>query len=54
MSGAMMAPALSSISAALGTSPEDANLALYIFILAFAFGPLVLEPCTEIVGRKPV
>ncbi|PSK56056.1 hypothetical protein B9Z65_4934 [Elsinoe australis] len=54
MPGAMMAPALSSISAALGTSPEDANLALSIFILTSAFGPLVLAPCTEIVERKPV
>ncbi|KAF4553942.1 Efflux pump vrtL-like protein 2 [Elsinoe fawcettii] len=54
MSGAMMAPALSAISLALGTSPEDANLALSIYILAFAFGPLVLAPCTEIVARKPV
>ncbi|KAF2139773.1 uncharacterized protein K452DRAFT_300277 [Aplosporella prunicola CBS 121167] len=54
MSGAMMAPALGDISASLHIGEEEANLALSIFILAFAFGPLVLAPCSEVFGRKRV
>lgn len=54
MSGAMMAPALSDISHELNIAPEEAQIALSIFILAFAFGPLFLGPCSEVFGRKPV
>ncbi|PWN86530.1 MFS general substrate transporter, partial [Acaromyces ingoldii] len=54
MSGAMLAPALEHIRADLHTSSSTANLILSIYVLAFGFGPLVLAPLTEIVGRKPV
>lgn len=54
MSGVMMAPALGEISISLHTSQEETNLALSIFVLAFAFGPLILAPCTEVFGRKYV
>ncbi|EOD52681.1 MFS multidrug transporter [Neofusicoccum parvum] len=50
----MIAPALSHISRHLHITPEDTQIALSIFILAFAFGPLILSPCTEVFGRKPV
>jgi MFS family permease len=54
MSGSMMAPALSAIGADLGLGSAAAQLTLSIFVLAFAFGPLVLAPLSEIYGRKPV
>lgn len=54
MSGSMLAPALDAISKDLHTNPETANLTLSIFVLAFAFGPMVLSPCTEIFGRRYV
>lgn len=49
-----MAPALSDISHELNIAPEEAQIALSIFVLAFAFGPLFLGPCSEVFGRKPV
>ena len=54
MSGSMVAPALPSISNDLHMSPESAEISLSIFILAFAIGPLVLAPLTEVYGRRPV
>ncbi|CAJ2504754.1 Uu.00g121480.m01.CDS01 [Anthostomella pinea] len=54
MSGAMLAPALGDISASLHLSQAEAQLSLSIYVLAFAFGPLLLGPCSEIFGRKPV
>ncbi|KAI0149676.1 MFS general substrate transporter [Hypoxylon sp. NC0597] len=54
MSGAMLAPALESISADLGTGEEETQIFLSIFVLAFAFGPMVLSPLAEVFGRRPV
>jgi hypothetical protein len=54
MSGAMLAPALDAISESLGSSAERTNMMLSIFVLSFAFGPIILAPITEIVGRRPV
>lgn len=54
MSGAMLAPALDSIGKDLNTSPDTTNMCLSIFVLAFAFGPMVLAPMTEIFGRRHV
>lgn len=50
----MMAPALGQIGQVLHVSDEEANMALSIFVLAFAFGPLVLAPFSEVFGRKRV
>ena len=50
----MIAPVLSDISHDLHMSPANAQLSLSIFILAFAFGPMVLAPFTELYGRRPV
>lgn len=54
MSSNMMAPALPQIAHDLSTSPETANMSLSIFVLAFAFGPMILAPFTEVFGRRTV
>jgi predicted MFS family arabinose efflux permease len=54
MSGPMLAPALDVIGADLHISQAEASMALSIYILAFAFGPMVLAPCSEVWGRKVV
>lgn len=54
MSGAMLAPALTVISEDLNTNPEETQIFLSIFVLAFAFGPMVLSPFAEVFGRRPV
>ena len=54
MSGAMLAPSLHAIAQDFGTSEEEAQIFLSIFVLAFAFGPMVLSPFTEVFGRRPV
>lgn len=54
MSGSMTAPALPELSRDLNMDESDAELSLSIFLLAFAIGPMVLAPFTEVFGRKPV
>lgn len=54
MSGAMLAPALGSIRGDLHASASEGNMILAIYILAFAFGPMILGPCTEVFGRRVV
>jgi MFS family permease len=54
MSSTMIAPGLLAISQDLGTDSETTQLTLSIFVLSYAFGPMVLAPMTEIFGRKPV
>ncbi|KAI1339725.1 major facilitator superfamily transporter [Xylariaceae sp. FL0016] len=54
MSGAMLAPALPAIAADLQTGEEETQLFLSVFVLAFAFGPMVLAPLAEVYGRRPV
>ena len=49
-----MAPALSIIAHDLKLDMAGANLTLSIYVLAYAFGPLLLAPFTEIYGRRPV
>ncbi|KAF5597810.1 major facilitator superfamily transporter [Fusarium pseudocircinatum] len=53
MSGAMLAPALETISHDLQTDAEETQIFLSIFVLAFAFGPMVLSPLAEVFGRRP-
>ncbi|KAG5775531.1 hypothetical protein H9Q73_010795 [Fusarium xylarioides] len=53
MSGAMLAPALETISHDLHTDAEETQIFLSIFVLAFAFGPMVLSPLAEVFGRRP-
>lgn len=54
MSSTMMAAALPSISRELHTDDATTQLTLSIFVLSFAFGPMVLSPLTEVFGRKIV
>lgn len=54
MSGVMLAPALTVMSADLHISEAEASMALSIYILAFAFGPMVLAPCSEVWGRRSI
>lgn len=54
MSGVMLAPALTVISEDLDMSEAEASMALSIYVLAFAFGPMILAPCSEVWGRKPI
>jgi len=50
----MMAPALDTISYDLHIGAIETNLSLAIYILALAFGPLIIAPLSEVFGRKPV
>lgn len=54
MSGSMMAPALPSISEDLPISEAEVQMALSIFVLAFAVGPMVMAPLSEVYGRRPI
>ncbi|KAG9522882.1 MFS multidrug transporter-like protein, partial [Aureobasidium melanogenum] len=54
MTGTMMAPALGQISRDLHTTESTTQMTLSIYVLSFAFGPMVLAPMTEVFGRKPV
>ncbi len=51
----MVAPAISAISKEFGiTNQVEQQLVLSVFVLAYAIGPLVLGPLSEIYGRVPV
>lgn len=54
LSGTMMAPALGQISTDLHTTMSATQMTLSIYVLSFAFGPMVLAPLTEVSGRKLV
>ncbi|KAK5166960.1 uncharacterized protein LTR77_007689 [Saxophila tyrrhenica] len=54
MVSTIMAPALSTISHELHMSDMEAVMALSAYMLATAFGPLVLGPLSELYGRKPL
>lgn len=52
VSSSMVAPALTSISKDLGVTAEiESALMLSIFVLAYAVGPLILGPLSEVYGR---
>jgi multidrug resistance protein len=55
VASSILAPSLSSIAADLQISSEsEKSLCLSIFVLGFAFGPLVLGPLSELYGRAIV
>ncbi|KAI0450168.1 hypothetical protein F5B21DRAFT_508425 [Xylaria acuta] len=47
-------PALTTIARDLNTGVEETQIFLSIFMLAFAFGPMILSPLAEVFGRHPV
>ncbi|GKU08798.1 unnamed protein product [Fusarium langsethiae] len=50
----VMAPALSVIAKDLDMTPTQSVMALSIYLLATAFGPLVIGPLSEVYGRKTI
>ncbi|TRX89231.1 hypothetical protein FHL15_009929 [Xylaria flabelliformis] len=50
----IMAPALPVIAAELHMTPAESNLSLSIYLLATAFGPLIIGPLSELYGRQVV
>lgn len=50
----IIAPALSTISQELDMTSTESFMSLSVYLLATAFGPLVMGPLSEIYGRKPV
>jgi MFS family permease len=54
MVSTVMAPALPNIAQDLKMTSTEATMALSIYLLATAFGPLVIGPLTEIYGRKRI
>jgi MFS family permease len=54
MVSTIMAPALSTIASELDMSSTESVMALSIYLLATAFGPLIIGPLSEIYGRKRV
>jgi MFS family permease len=50
----MMAPALTKIADEFRMSNVESAFALSVFLVATAFGPLIIGPLSEIYGRKPI
>ncbi|KAG5927433.1 hypothetical protein E4U42_002268 [Claviceps africana] len=50
----ILAPALAAMSSDLGMSSTESVMALSIYLLATAFGPLFIGPLTELYGREVV
>ena len=54
MVSTIMAPAIPTIARELDMTSAESAMALSIYLLATAFGPLVMGPLSEIYGRKPI
>ncbi|KAH9949419.1 MFS polyamine transporter [Amylocystis lapponica] len=55
VSSSMVAPAAEQIAVEFHiTSSTEVSLTISIFVLAYAFGPLILGPLSEIYGRVPI
>lgn len=54
MVSTIMAPALSAIAHELHMSSVESVMALSIYLLATAFGPLIIGPLSEVYGRKVI
>ena len=50
----MMAPAITSIANELHMSTTESTMALSVYLLATAFGPLIIGPLSEVYGRRPI
>lgn len=54
MVSTIMAPALSTIGRELNMSNIESVMSMSVYLLATAFGPLLIGPLSEVYGRKPV
>lgn len=54
MVSTIMAPALPAIANDLHMTSTEAVMSLSVYLLATAFGPLIIGPLSEIYGRRPV
>ncbi|KAJ5625528.1 hypothetical protein N7510_001837 [Penicillium lagena] len=54
MVSTIMAPALSTIAKEFDMNSAESAMALSIYLLATAFGPLVMGPLSEVYGRKRI
>ncbi|TVY33169.1 putative efflux pump [Lachnellula subtilissima] len=54
MVSTIMAPALSTIGSELHMSNIESVMAMSVYLLATAFGPLLIGPLSEVYGRKPM
>ncbi|KAF2724296.1 putative efflux pump antibiotic resistance protein [Polychaeton citri CBS 116435] len=54
MVSTIMAPALPTIARELNMSPTESAMSLSIYLLATAFGPLIIGPLSEMYGRQVV
>ncbi|KAM0717802.1 hypothetical protein Q7P37_006134 [Cladosporium fusiforme] len=54
MVSTIMAPAISTIAVELNMNTAESMMALSIYLLATAFGPLFIGPLSEVYGRAPV
>jgi MFS family permease len=50
----IMAPALSQIGSELDMSPTESAMSMSIYLLATAFGPLLIGPLSEVYGRQGI
>ncbi|KAF1961049.1 MFS general substrate transporter [Byssothecium circinans] len=54
MVSTIMAPALTTIAGELNMSPTESAMSLSIFLIASAFGPILIGPLSEIFGREVI
>ncbi|KAE8149902.1 major facilitator superfamily domain-containing protein [Aspergillus avenaceus] len=54
MVSTIIAPALSTIAQEFKMNSAESAMALSIYLLATAFGPLVIGPLSEVYGRRPI
>ncbi|CAG8950927.1 hypothetical protein HYFRA_00003144 [Hymenoscyphus fraxineus] len=54
MISTMMAPAINTIAKDLRMTTTESTMALSVYVLASAFGPLVIGPLSEMYGRKRI
>ena len=50
----MMAPAINTIATEFHMSTTESTMALSVYLLATAFGPLLIGPLSEVYGRKSI
>ena len=49
-----MAPAINMMASELNMTTTESTMALSVYLLATAFGPLIIGPLSEVYGRKPI